>query len=434
MSFPRYPEYAHCDVEWLGNYPSHWDLKPVKAVATCNDDVLPESTPDDYEIEYVEISDVEQGIGIKSTTAMTFGSAPSRARRRVADGDVLASTVRTYLRAIAQVSKPKLNLIASTGFAVIRPRRLHGKYLGYVLQSEYFISEVIASSEGVSYPAINSSQLMGFTIPIPRPQEQVAIAAFLDCETAKIDALVAEQERLIAHLKEKRQAVITHAVTRGLDLDAMMKPSGVDWLGDVPAHWQVVRIATVFREAVDIGSDDLPILSVSIHDGVSDRELDEAELDRKVTRSEDRSKYKAVRPGDLAYNMMRAWQGAFGAVMVAGQVSPAYVVARPIREIRTGFVECLLRTPQAVEQMRRDSRGVTDFRLRLYWEEFKNLHIALPPLEEQASILNRITELTMQFDALADEAKRAIGLLKERRSALISAAVTGQIDVRGLAL
>lgn len=280
---------------------------------------------------------------------------------------------------------------------------------------------------------LNAEKVRNLPALLPPLPEQLAIAGFLDRETAKIDALVVEQQRLIALLKEKRQAVISHAVTKGLNPDAPMKPSGIEWLGDVPAQWEVIRIARIFREAVDTGSDHLPILSVSIHDGVSDKELDEAELDRKVTRSDDRTKYKAVLPGDLAYNMMRAWQGAFGAVTVAGQVSPAYVVARPIRNVRTEFVESVLRTPQAVEQMRRHSRGITDFRLRLYWEEFKNIHIALPPIEEQGAILSRIENATFKFDALANEAEQAIKLLKERRSALISAAVTGQIDVRGAA-
>jgi len=430
MSWPRYPEYKPSGVEWLDEVPIHWATKPIKSLATCNDEALPESTLIDYELDYVEISDVEYGRGITSTSAMTFGEAPSRARRRVADGDVLISTVRTYLRAIAPVSDPQENLIASTGFAVVRPRSINGTYLGYVLHAEYFVSKVIACSTGVSYPAINASQLMCFFAPVPSLDEQVAIAAFLDRETRKIDALVAEQECLITLLKEKRQAVISHAVTKGLNSDAAMKPSGIEWLGDVPAHWEVVRMAGVFREAVETGSDDLPILSVSIHDGVSDKELNETELNRKVTRSDDRTKYKAVLPGDLAYNMMRAWQGAFGAVTVTGQVSPAYVVARPVREVRTAFVESVLRTPHAVEQMRRHSRGITDFRLRLYWEEFKNIHLALPPIDEQAIILSRIADVTMKFDALTEEAEQAIELLKERRAALISAAVTGQIDVR----
>lgn len=219
---------------------------------------------------------------------------------------------------------------------------------------------------------------------------------------------------------------ISLAVTQGLNPHARMRPSGIEWLGDVPEHWTVDRIANLFREINEPGTDDLPILSVSIHHGVSDKEIDEEDMDRKVARSDDRSKYKQVRPGDLVYNMMRAWQGGFGTVTVPGMVSPAYVVARPKKPLETAYIEHLLRTPQAIEEMRRHSRGVTDFRLRLYWDEFKNIQVALPPLEEAKAICLRLSKL----DDNSAACERLIALLQERRSALTSAAVTGQIDVR----
>jgi len=202
-------------------------------------------------------------------------------------------------------------------------------------------------------------------LPLPPLSDQTALTDYLDRETAKIDALVGEQRRLIKLLDEKRQAVIIHAVTKGINQHVVMRPSGTEWLGDVPEHWHVERLGNLFSEANEAGRQDLPILSVSIHDGVSDTELDPDQLDRKVTRSDDRTKYKRVIPGDLAYNMMRAWQGGFGAVTVEGMISPAYVVARPKRQLATDYIEYVLRTPMAVEEMRRHSRGVTDFRLRL---------------------------------------------------------------------
>jgi type I restriction enzyme S subunit len=202
------------------------------------------------------------------------------------------------------------------------------------------------------------------------------------------------------------------------------KDSGVEWLGSVPEHWDVVRAAHLFREVAEPGAQDLPILSVSIHDGVSDEELSPEELDRKVTRSDDRSKYKKVAPGDLVYNMMRAWQGGFGTVRVTGMVSPAYVVARPKSRFSTTFVEYLLRTPQAIEEMRRRSHGVTDFRLRLYWDQFKDLCLTLPPVEEQNAIISFLEGETAKIDALVEEQKRLIDLLKEKRQAAISYAVT----------
>ncbi|WP_322414515.1 restriction endonuclease subunit S [Mesorhizobium huakuii] len=207
-----------------------------------------------------------------------------------------------------------------------------------------------------------------------------------------------------------------------------MKDSGVEWLGEVPAHWSVARLATAVREVARAGHQDLPVLSISIHDGISDDELDETERNRKVAHIEDRSKYKRVVPGDIAYNMMRAWQGAFGAVAVEGQVSPAYVVAAPIRPINSNYVELLLRTPMAIEEMRRFSRGIADFRSRLYWEHFRNIRVCFPPIEEQDRIVSRIAKVTSRIDVLVVKKVRFIELLREKRQALITHAVTKGLD------
>jgi type I restriction enzyme S subunit len=202
------------------------------------------------------------------------------------------------------------------------------------------------------------------------------------------------------------------------------KDSGLEWLGEVPEHWVVKRIASLYREVVEQGSDELPVLSVSIHHGVSDSELSEEEMDRKVTRSEDRSKYKRVSAGDLVYNMMRAWQGAFGTVCVEGMVSPAYVVARPTSIVPSTWIEYLLRTDPAINEIKRFSRGITDFRLRLYWDEFKNLRVCLPPCNERDALLEFLDRETAKIDALIAEQQRLIELLQEKRQAVISHAVT----------
>ena len=202
------------------------------------------------------------------------------------------------------------------------------------------------------------------------------------------------------------------------------RDSGVEWLGEVPDHWQVSRIGTLFREVSEEGKLDLPILSVSIHHGVSDSESDDDTMDRKVSRSEDRSKYKRVRVGDLVYNMMRAWQGGFGAVSTEGMVSPAYVVARPKSSLTARLAEQILRTPHAIQEMKRHSQGVVDFRLRLYWEEFKNIRIPVPPQNEQFAIMAAIDASTVEIDALIAEQVRLVELLKEKRQVVISLAVT----------
>ena len=240
MSFPRYPKYKSSGVEWLGEVPEGWGVAPLKTVASHNDDTIDENTDPDTEILYVDISGVDSLDGIKTKEPMLFGAAPSRARRCVKHGDTIVSTVRTYLRAIAPVRNPENNLVVSTGFAVVRPRAvLLPDYLGNILSAGYFIEQVIARSTGVGYPAINASDLVRIPVAVPPLPEQTAIAEFLDRETGKIDGLVAEQRRLMELLKEKRQAVISHAVTKGLNPHAPMKPSGIEWLGDVPERWEI---------------------------------------------------------------------------------------------------------------------------------------------------------------------------------------------------
>jgi type I restriction enzyme S subunit len=288
-------------------------------------------------------------------------------------------------------------------------------------------------SRDTGIPGLSREDAHNRSLIIPSIDKQKELAAYLDGETNRIDDLIAEKNSFNDLLREKRIAAISHAVTKGIDKNAPMKPSSQDWLGDVPDHWDAVRLGVIFKEANRIGSSDLPVLSVSIHAGVSDEEIANEDRDRKVALSEDRSKYQGVMPGDLVYNMMRAWQGAFGAVASEGLVSPAYVVARPVSDARTKFIELQLRTPQAIEEMRRYSKGIADFRMRLYWEHFRNVAVALPPLDEQDAILKHIDRETNRIDSLIHETECSIALLKEKRTALITAAVTGKIDVRSAA-
>lgn len=410
------------------------DLKPLKSVTRLNPESLSETTNPDFRFDYIDIGSVVYGKGITTKQLVTFSDAPSRARKLVRENDLIISTVRTYLRAIARIGREDDRNIASTGFAVCRPvSGVDPAFLFYAVHSQPFIEEVVARSTGISYPAINPSTLGDIKLPVPSERDQVAIARFLDRETGLIDGLIEKKTRFIALLKEKRAAVITHAVTKGIDPDAPMKDSGVDWLGRVPAHWEVLRIAALFREVSRPADPALPVLSVSIHDGVTDGELADEDRDRKVALSEDRTKYQGVAPGDLVYNMMRAWQGAFGAVMVKGLVSPAYVVAAPVTSFRTKFIEHLLHTKSAAEEIRRFSRGIADFRMRLYWDHFRALKVCLPKLEEQDRILSEIDAETARIDGLITLTERSIELLREKRSALITAAVTGKIDVRAAA-
>jgi type I restriction enzyme S subunit len=433
--YKHYPTHKKSGVPWIEPIPEHWDVKPICRVASCNDDVMSESTPADEMLRYVDISSVNQADGIKHAVKVRFADAPSRARRKAIIGDVLVSTVRTYLKAVAAVTTDYADCIFSTGFAVLRARGSHfdSAFLKWMILNDLFVQAIEAHSEGLSYPAINATELVKLKVVVPPKTERCTIAAVLDRETTRVDALIAQKTRFVELLKEKRQAFIAHAVTKGINPDAKTHDSRVEWIGNVPEHWEIRRMATLFREVSRPGDSTLPILSISIHDGITDDELEQEERERRVSHIEDRTKYKRVAPNDLAYNMMRAWQGAFGAVTVEGLVSPAYVVAEPTDLFRTCYIELLLRTTMAIEEMRRFSRGIADFRMRLYWDYFRDLKVCLPPLKEQDEILARISLEISRIDLLAEKIQRSIDLLKERRSSFITAAVTGQIDLRGSA-
>jgi len=208
-------------IEWLGEIPAHWEVRRLKHAATCNDEALRDSTDPMFAMDYVDIGSVDEFEGIIRRESTTFGNAPSRARRIVRDGDVVISTVRTYLRAIAAISNATPNLIVSTGFAVIRPRKMNSAFAQYAVRAPCFVEAVAANSVGVNYPAINADELVCLAIASPHLDEQQAIAGFLDRETGRIDALVDKVREAIERLKELRTALISAAVTGKIDVREM---------------------------------------------------------------------------------------------------------------------------------------------------------------------------------------------------------------------
>ena len=296
------------------------------------------------------------------------------------------------------------------------------RYIRYCLQQ----SIAYDVADGVSLPTWSVSIWNRQVIPFLSTNEQQAIADYLDDRCSKIDEILAEATASIEEYKALKQSVIFEAVTKGLDKNVPMKDSGIEWLPHVPQHWDVRRIASIYDESKETGRDDLPILLVSIHTGISDREIEDDERDRKVIRSEDKTVYKVVHKNNLAYNMMRAWQGGFGAATVDGLVSPAYVVAKPKIDVNSAYIENVLRTPNAIEHIRGLSYGVADFRLRLYWPYFKNIRVPFPPVAEQDRIVAFIQEKAVKMDALISEKQALIDDLLAYKKSLIYEVVTGK--------
>lgn len=275
---------------------------------------------------------------------------------------------------------------------------------------------------------IMNNEMAEVYIPRPSNQEQLRITTFLNHETAKIDNLIEKQQQLIELLKEKRQAVISHAVTKGLNPDVPMKDSGVDWLGDIPCHWQTLPTKRFFRLVTDPAemNNNYELLSVYSAIGVAPRK----DLEPKGNKSSTTNGYWKVKQGDIIINKLLAWMGAIGLSIYDGVTSPAYDILRKIKNINPKFYHYLFRLELTQREFKRWSRGIMEMRLRLYFEELGRIIMPVPPKHEQDMIVEEIEKIEHRHFQLEKLASSQIELLQERRTALISAAVTGKIDLR----
>jgi type I restriction enzyme S subunit len=438
----RYPDYKDSGVEWLGEIPVHWEIKQLKYAVKINQESIPETTDLDYVINYIDIGNVDSNGRILNTQEMPFSNAPSRARRKVGKGDTIISTVRTYLKAIAFIGNPLENWIVSTGFAVLSPNsEIRPKYLWRLVQSDQFVSAVVANSEGVSYPAIPPTQLASLPIWLPSPSEQDAIAAYLDRETAKIDTLIGKKERLIELLQEQRAALISQAVTKGLKPGVPLKDSGVEWLGEIPAHWEVKRLKFLAevrtgtakgREFGDRETIELPYLRVA---NVQDGYLDLSDI-ATITIGADEIERYLLKPGDVLMNeggdfdklgRGYVWHGEIPKCVHQNHV----FAVRPRPNINPYWLNTITLTSYAKFYFILKSKQSTNL-ASISSSNLKELPVLFPPKREQDAILDFIGQETARIDALVAKTQETLERLREYRTALISAAVTGKIDVRGV--
>lgn len=284
-------------------------------------------------------------------------------------------------------------------------------------------SGLFALSTASTIQHLPAEKLRIVRYPSPPYTQQRAIADYLDRETARLDALVTAKERVLGLLAEKHRALITRAVTRGLDPRVPLRDSGIPWLGEIPAHWEVRRAAWLFHERDERGETELPLLEVSINAGVVLREFSD---DRIESTAADFNTYKIARRGDVAFNKMRMWQGAVGVAPQDGLVSPDYVVAAPTEALSPQYAGLLFRTDMFSAECARRSHGIVWDRLRLYWEGFREIELPLPSADDQREIVAYIAKETAKLDELRAATEHTITLLKERRASLIAAAVTGK--------
>jgi type I restriction enzyme, S subunit len=436
VSFPVYAAYQDSGVDWLGEVPEHWTSRRLGFYFRERREKV---SDEDFE----PLSVTMRGIVPRIETAAKSDDRDNRKKVSVGDFVINSRSDRKGSAGISPLSG-SVSLIST----VLEPQEaVVGAFVHHLLRSVDFQEEYYRFGKGIVADlwSTNYSDMRDIRLAMPPVPEQIAIAAFLDRETAKIDALVAEQRRLIDLLKEKRQALISHAVTKGLNPHARMKSSGIEWLGDVPEHWSVMRLKYLKR-SIEQGwspqcegcpaerENEWGVLKVGCVNGgafnPTENKLLPADLEPIPAL--------AILSGDLLISRANTRE-LVGSAAVALKDYPKLLLCDKLYRLRLQtdfcspvFLSFYLGSKSAREPIELGATGASASMVNIGHSEILELEVAVPPIEEQHEIAIAISEDIDKSNTLIVEASRAIDLLQERRTALISAAVTGQIDVRGL--
>jgi type I restriction enzyme S subunit len=439
MSFPRYPRYKDSGVEWLGEVPEHWDVTHLKRVATIRYGIGEPPIYRESGTPLVRATNVHGGRLYEESMAFVDPEdIPVKRIIWLAPGDIVVVRSGAYTGDSAII--PHTLGAAIAGFdMVLTCTGAIPMFVQYALLSDYLKeNQIDLERTRAAQPHLNAEELGSCVFIRPSWEEQQSIVAFLNVEISTIDHLIAEQRSLIDLLQEKRQAAISHAVTRGLEPDAPMKSSGVDWLGDVPAHWRVERMKRVARmesghtpdKKIPAYWENCDIPWVSLNDTAYLRENDYiSETAFQINELGIANSSARLLPARAVVFSRDATIGRCAITTRPMAVSQHFIAWIAGPSILPEFL--LLRLRSMSQELDRLTTGATLKTIGM--PDVRTLVTPVPPIKEQEEIVRFVQREAAQIDALVVEAERAIALLQERRTALISAAVTGKIDVRNLA-
>ena len=407
-----YPEYKESGVEWIGEIPAHWEIGKIKHIATF---VSQKSTPETNAIK-ISPENVESETG----KVLDFYSSYDSVGVKFQAGDVLFNKLRVYLSKVVFTEYSGYSL---GEMIVIKPSlQDSGKYLFYLMLSCRFIEYCNSISEGVKMPRTDVDDILNAQIPLALYEEQTQIVNFLDRKTGQIDELIHLKERRIELLHEQRTVLINQAVTKGLDPNVEMKPSGVEWIGEIPERWEIGRIKHI---ATFVSEKSIP-------------ETDTIKISPENVESETgkildfHSSYDSVgvkfQAGDVLFNKLRVYLSKVVFAKYGGCSLGEMIVIRPFLQRMGKYLFYLMLSSRFIEYCNAISYGVKMPRTSV--DDILDAQIPMTSDQEQAQITNFLDRKTQQIDDLISEEQRKIELLKEYRQSLISEAVTGKIDVR----
>ena len=401
---------------------------PLGSMVSIDPETVSPGTNPSFEFRYVDISCVANGRLQLPDTPTTYAEAPSRARRIVKSGDVLMSTVRPNLKAFAYCNLPEGSYVASTGFAVLRAVEGNdSRYILYCILSDNVTRQIDSYVVGSNYPAINSSDVKRLRIPDWNPSQQRRIAEIL----STVDEAIEQTEALIAKYQQIKAGLMRDLFTRGLTPDGHLRPTHAQApqlykdspLGWIPKEWECSPIGELFTRRAERGKAGLPVMSITMSGGLVERDS----VDRRVESNLLPEGHLLVRRGDIAYNMMRMWQGVLGRAEYDCLVSPAYIVMTPGSNIESVFAEYILSTESAIAWFKRLSYGVVDDRLRLYFRDLVRIRLTIPrSLPEQRAISKRLQSLESSIQQTAIY----LAKLRQQKHGLMQDLLTGRVRVK----
>ena len=428
-----YPVMKDSGVPWLGQVPEHWEVQRLKSLA---DNVVDQTdTRRDGEL-YVALEHVESWTGRLRSPSITVEFASQVKRFR--PSDVLFGKLRPYL---AKVHRPTQAGVCVGEFLVLRPRsRLHSHFLEYVLRSAPAIDLINSWTFGAKMPRVEWDVVGNVQIALGPFDEQRAIVRFLDHADRLIRRYISAKRKLIRLLEEQKQAIIHRAVTRGLDPNVRLKPSGVEWLGDVPAHWEVVPLSSLGTLIKGNGGSKVDQASVGVPcvrygDLYTRHEFFIRATASFVTEQRSRA-YTPIYFGDVLFAASGETFEDIGRSAVNLMEDRAVcggdiIVLRPQREVAPHFLGYATNSHSVAWQKARLGKGFTV--VHIYGRDLKGICIPLPPLVEQRAIIDFLGAALTGIKSAVESAKREIALLQEYRTRLIADVVTGKLDVRAAA-
>ncbi|MCB0539444.1 MAG: restriction endonuclease subunit S [Bacteroidetes bacterium] len=438
----KYDSYKDSGIEWLGEIPEHWSLKRNKDISFINAISLDNNTNPLYEFRYIDISNVNQNGIINEPEQISFIESPSRARRVLKENDVIVSTVRTYLRAVAFINFDPKDYIVSTGFAVLSPLKIiNPTYLAYYCQSDFFIDLVIKNSKGVSYPAINATELACLSNLFPPNQEQSAIAQYLDTKTQAIDKKVNLLEKKIGYFKELRKSIINETVTKGLDKSAALQVNDLGF--ETPSPWSKKRLKDVGflysglsgKSGDDFNQDDNPNNKgfIPFTNIANNTYLKKDHLGTVVVF--DGEKQNKVKEGDIFFLMSSEGYEDIGkSAVLAENIDDTYLnsFCKGFRikqkNCNPYFLNYLLLSDYYRQILIIEGKGFT--RINLKMEKVNDFEVYLPKnISEQSDIVTYLDHKTQTIEKIVGNIQNQIITLKELRKTLINDVVTGKIKV-----